>query len=447
MQARFQQYPRQLWRGQRFACALLALLGAGCASTQRAEVTDAATLDLACPEVEVSEVASDRYAAYGCGRGAVYAQVCDVRGCGWGRLRHGHEQAVAAGIPPSAGREILPAPAPEPRMVLPAPYPGDVPPAPAAPPPAPPANPAPAPGPSGQLQDSSLAPAGEPVPLSQGVLSDPYQTEVPAQPLAQTVLYPPPAPLVEVQPAAPVSNYVWIGGYWWWGSANWVWVPGYWCPPYHGYSYIPGRWAWSGGYWRYGPGGWARPGTTVIVHNHVPPRASTMATVRAFTPRRVVSAGSVASSRSVVAPAQFSPRTTPLYPSTSKSVVRVAPAGGYRYEGGASSISGASSFRSGAGSRYGSGGVGRVVTPNSTVRVPSGYESRRVSPSTTYRSPSYDSFGGGRSFESRSSGHSFDSGRAYGGGGGRSSGGGGGGGRSVAPVRVSPGGGGRGHGR
>ena len=130
--------------------------------------------------------------------------------------------------------------------------------------------------------------------------------------------------------------------------------------------------------------------------------------------------------------------------------MRVAPAGGYRYGDGGSAHGAPAAFRGGAEQRSGSAGVGRVVTPNSTVRVPSGYgEYRRVSPSTTYRSPS-NSFGGGRSFDSRGARsfetRSFDGGRAYGGGMGRASGswggGGGGGGRSAAPVRVSPGGGG-----
>jgi hypothetical protein len=128
------------------AACFVALL-AGCATTQqRTEVAGAAALDLACEAVEVSELSDGSYAASGCGRGAVYTQLCDYNGCRWGRLRHGHEQQVAASMmpPPTAGREILAAPPPEQRMVLPAPAPdGNV--APPAPPPPPGASPAPDP--------------------------------------------------------------------------------------------------------------------------------------------------------------------------------------------------------------------------------------------------------------------------------------------------------------
>ncbi|HEX6242968.1 MAG TPA: YXWGXW repeat-containing protein [Polyangiales bacterium] len=457
MHVQFHKQHKQLgahtWRTARARAGLtitllVAAVSGGCASTQRTEVAGVAAIDLACDAVDVSELSSGNYAASGCGRGAVYAQLCDYNGCRWGRLRHGHEQQVAASMmppPPTAGREILPAPPPEQRVVLPAPAPdGNG--APPAPPP-PGAAPAPDPNVAQPLQDSSLVPGAAPydpnlgpTPLSAGVLSDPYQTEVPPQPMAQSVLYPPPAPLVEVPPPAPVRTHVWIGGYWWWGPSNWVWVPGYWCPPYHGYAYVPGRWSFSAGYWRYGPGGWARPGSTVIVHNHFPPRPSTVASVRAFTPRRVVSVGPVANSRVLtparVAPSNYAPRSSPLYPSSNKRTVQTAPAGGYRYDSGRT-LGASPSYRSGGYS--GGSSVGRVVTPDSAVRTPSGYTERRSAPST-YRSPSYDTRSSGRSFDS-GGGRSYSGGSSRSSGGGWSSGGGGGGGR-MAPVRVSPGGGG-----
>jgi hypothetical protein len=360
----------------------------------------------------------------------------------------------------------LPAPAPEQRTVIPAPAPNNPDASSAVPAPAAPGSAVPAPDSAGAaqaaagaqpLQDSALqagalpadANANAPIPLSQGMLSDPYQAQVPAQPLAQTVLYPPPAPLVETRPYPPQRNYVWISGWWWWGPANWVWVPGYWSAPYYGYNYLPGSWYWSSGYWRYNTGGWCRPGSSVISYNHFSPRPSTTVSVRAFTPHRVVSVGPVASTRSVHSGGAFQPRSSPLYPSTHRSV---QPSGGYRYDSG-----GRYNAPSG-GYQYGSGGVGRVVSPNSAVRQPVGYgssygDSHRVAPSTTYRgvSPGYrssDSYGGGgRSYSGGSSTRSYDSGgsRSYGGGGGgRSYGGGGGGGGRMSPMRVSPGGGGGG---
>jgi hypothetical protein len=438
-------------------------------------VVNVATHDLACDRVDVNEVARDRYAAYGCGRGAVYARVCEGQSCRWGRLRHGHEESVAAGSQPAAApREILPAPAPQSREVTPAPAPNqrEVMPAPApnsaapaapdaassaqaapAAPAAPAASPAPAPQAAQQpLQSSQLTPgasdANAVVPVSQGYLSDPYQVTVPAQPIAQQVLYPPPAPLVETRPYPPARNHVWISGYWWWGPSNWVWVPGYWGPSYYGYSYVAGSWYWGGRYWNYSPGGWARPGTTVIVHRNFPSRPSTIATVRAFTPYR---AGPGYAGVQRVSPSSvgYRPQGSPLYPSSQRGVVRSAPSG-YGY--------GSSSYRGGP-SSY-SGSPGRVVTPNSPVRAPSGYDRSYRSPSygssgPVYRaSPSYEGGGrsyggGGRSYSSGSGGGGGRSygggGGGYGGGGGRSyggGGGGGGGGRSMGSVR-SGGGGGR----
>ena len=109
-----------------FSCGVLL---SGCATTAAPEVHDVARHDLACPRVEVAEVTGERYAASGCGKGAVYARLCDDQGCRWGRLRHGHE-ANLSGVAPAAGaeqppaREILPAPVPNKREVIAAPAPG-----------------------------------------------------------------------------------------------------------------------------------------------------------------------------------------------------------------------------------------------------------------------------------------------------------------------------------
>jgi hypothetical protein len=453
--------------GKHHGWQLLLGLLIGCGASRPPQVVSVATLDLGCDKVDVSEVAQDRYAAYGCGRGAVYARVCDGQSCRWGRLRHGHEESVAAGgqqLAPPAPREVLPAPLPEQREVLPAPSPQrEVLPAPApegaAPSASDSASSAAQAGTGQPLENSALqaGAADVPVPLSQGSLSDPYQAQVPAQPLAQQVMYPPPAPLVETPPPPPQRSYVWIGGWWWWGPANWVWVPGYWGAPYYGYSYIGGSWYWGSGCWNYRPGGWARPGTTVIVHHGYPARPSTTVSVRAFTPHRAVHAGYVggSSGHRVVsaAPGGYRPHGSPLYPSAAgRTVVRAAP-GSYGYGGGSSSYRGAGSYHGGS--------PGRVVSPNSNVRAPQSFGDSYRAPSRAYGSSGSvyratpNSGGGGRSYGGSSgSSYSGGGGRSYsggGGGGGRSysgGGGGGGGGHSYGgrgggggSVHVSPGGG------
>lgn len=438
--------------GKQYGWQLLVAMLVGCGASRPPQVINVATHDLGCDRVDVSEVARDRYAAYGCGRGAVYARVCEGQSCRWGRLRHGHEESVAAGSQqaPAAPREILPAPAPEQREVVPAPAPAqrEILPAPAPSSAAPaPAATAPAAAAAQPVQDSQLAagasdPNTAPVALSQGYLSDPYQATVPDQPLAQQVLYPPPAPLIETRPVAPVGNNVWIGGYWWWGPANWVWVPGYWSAPYYGYSYVAGGWYWGSGYWRYSPGGWARPGTTVIVHHGFHPRPSTSVTVRAFTPYRTVGGYNGAHRVVQSAPGGYRPSGSPLYPSQGRGVVRAAPSG-YGY--------GSSSHYGRPSGSY-SGSPGRVVSPGSTVRAPSSFgSSYRSAPSHNYGSssgPVYratPSHEGGRSYSSGYNGGG--GGRSYGGGGGGGGrsygggGGGGGGGRSMGSVRVGGGGG------
>jgi hypothetical protein len=448
------------------------VLLAGCAAKAPPQVVSVASHDLGCDQVDVAELGSDRFAASGCGRGAVYTQVCDVSGCRWGRLRHGHEQAVVYGQVAPGTREILPAPAPEQRQVLPAPQPEQrqiIP----APPPAGsaggenapggepgaagPVNVTPAPA-SATPTDSPLQTGAAPA-YAQGDLSVPYEAEVPTQQSVQQVTQAPPAPLIETRPPPPVRNYVWISGYWWWGTGfAWTWVPGYWCPPYYGYAYVPGSWYWSTGYWWYGPGGWARPGTTVIIHHHVPVRPSGVAVVRSFTPHRVgpaVHSGGV--HRVVQAPrgGYYTPRQSPLYNSGAR-VSRPAPSGGRYYSPG---YTGGTRYSApSGGSRYGAPGVGRVVAPDSSVRPRSSYGNSYSAP-RTYGGGGSSGFsaprnygGGGSSYSAPRGGGSYSAPRSSGGGGSYSAPRGGGGGGHSAPrggggggsVRMSPGGGGGG---
>jgi hypothetical protein len=442
------------------------MLAAGCAGSVPPQVAGVAAHDLSCDQVDVAKLGADRFAASGCGKGAVYVQVCEGSQCRWGRLRHGHEETVVYGQVQPGQREILPAPPPAPREVQPAPAPDQRQIIPAPPPEG-------SSSAGGENAPASATPTDSPLQAgsttyAQGDLSAPYEAEVPTQQSVQQVAYAPPAPLVETRPLPPARSYVWISGYWWWGaSLAWIWVPGYWCPPYYGYSYIPGSWYWSTGYWWYGPGGWARYGSTVIVHHHhphYPTRPSGVATVRSFTPHRVGPAVRSGGSgqRVVTAPrgANFSPRGSPLYPSA--RVSRPAPGGGRYY----------SPSRSGGSvgsSRYGAPGVGRVVTPDGSVRPRSSYGSSRGSWGNSYSAPrSYGSgsngfsaprsYGSGGSYSAPRGGGSYSAPRSYGGGGGGYSaprGGGGGGGYSAprggggggGSMRMSPGGGGGGGGR
>lgn len=319
--------------------ALFAGLTGGCASIPD-QVVSVARADLACDRVEVVEVSENRYAASGCEKGAVYTRLCHSgAGCQWARLRGvGETPQTSGGVAPGAPdaappREIIAAPPPEQREVIPAPPPAES--APRQIIPAPP--PAASQTPTTEQPDASSAAQQQHVPLSDGTLSDPYETEVPATPIVQRSEYAPPAPLVELRPPPPASTYVWVSGYWWWTDPRWTWTPGYWCPPRYGYHYVPGRWYWSSNYWWYGPGGWARPGSTIIAYG-LAPRPVRVQAVRSFTPNRVYGAPP-ASPRYVAgalgdrgygaapAPRTFSPQRSPLYryPTSLSSPSRLPP--------------------------------------------------------------------------------------------------------------------------
>jgi len=63
---------------------------------------------------------------------------------------------------------------------------------------------------------------------------------------------PPPADVVEVQPAAPGPDFVWVGGSYVWINGGWVWHRGYWHRPPYGYHY------WVRDHWVHGPYGYRR---------------------------------------------------------------------------------------------------------------------------------------------------------------------------------------------
>jgi hypothetical protein len=405
-----------MWLG--FVSVLLV----GCAGSAK-PVRSVAEYDLSCGNVEVNRIDDERYAAYGCGRGAMYVQSCDGSGCRWARMRHGHEAEVAGAAPvpalrtpaprevqaapPLPSREVTPAPAPQQREVLPAPAPSSS------------ATPATSGGEAPALGQQTT-------PLTQGELSDPYDSEVPAQPVAQQVADAPPEPLVETRPAAPRVTYVWVGGYWWWNSPAWVWVPGYWCPPRPGFVYIGSYWYWSSGWWWYYPGGFGYPGTTTVVYAPAP-RTQRVATVRTFRPHRTVHSTPARvdnSPRTVTSSgSSFRPTASPLtrYPSAHASARNVTaqrapsasshqvmqrPNGGIgrvvRPQEARTRFSAPSRAVTSSGPRFDRGAGPRVdrsnvVRPEST-RVPTSRNVRPAAPSSAPRAPrSFDHKGGGGS--------------------------------------------------
>ena len=77
----------------------------------------------------------------------------------------------------------------------------------------------------------------------------------PAQAVA--VRHPPPPPREEFQPSSPAPDYVWIPGYWAWGSVEWVWIFGRWQrPPERMVAWVPGQWVQRGDEWIWRKGHW-----------------------------------------------------------------------------------------------------------------------------------------------------------------------------------------------
>lgn len=61
------------------------------------------------------------------------------------------------------------------------------------------------------------------------------------------------------QPVCPANGYIWVPGYWAYGSFGYYWVPGAWVfPPTVGLLWTPGYWSWEGGHYRWHPGYWGR---------------------------------------------------------------------------------------------------------------------------------------------------------------------------------------------
>jgi WXXGXW repeat (2 copies) len=69
----------------------------------------------------------------------------------------------------------------------------------------------------------------------------------------------PPADVVEVVPAQPSPDHVWIRGHYRWDgvAGAYVWVPGHWQLPPQGYHrWVPARWVERDGQWYFVEGHW-----------------------------------------------------------------------------------------------------------------------------------------------------------------------------------------------
>jgi hypothetical protein len=68
---------------------------------------------------------------------------------------------------------------------------------------------------------------------------------------------PPPPPRAEFFGVAPGPGYVWINGYWGWGSNAYVWVPGRWeRPPRAHATWVAPSWERQGRHYRLRHGHW-----------------------------------------------------------------------------------------------------------------------------------------------------------------------------------------------
>jgi hypothetical protein len=81
-------------------------------------------------------------------------------------------------------------------------------------------------------------------------------TTVAATTTADVITVAPPPPRVEVVPAAPGPDFIWISGLWVWGGGHYAWHPGHWTTARVGYVWAPAHWARYGGGWRLEGGYW-----------------------------------------------------------------------------------------------------------------------------------------------------------------------------------------------
>jgi hypothetical protein len=71
------------------------------------------------------------------------------------------------------------------------------------------------------------------------------------------VMRQPPAERVEVIPAAPGAEYVWVKGHWGWRQSDYEWIAGHWAVPDRGFrQWVAGRWEHDRNGWYYVEGHW-----------------------------------------------------------------------------------------------------------------------------------------------------------------------------------------------
>jgi hypothetical protein len=77
---------------------------------------------------------------------------------------------------------------------------------------------------------------------------------------AQEVVIAPPPLRVEVVPAPPGPEYVWVHGHWWWNGRAWLWARGHYrLRPHPEAVWVEGIWApLPSGHYRWMPGHWQR---------------------------------------------------------------------------------------------------------------------------------------------------------------------------------------------
>ena len=67
----------------------------------------------------------------------------------------------------------------------------------------------------------------------------------------------PPRERVEVIPASPGREYVWVTGHWGWRRNDYEWIAGHWVVPERGFrEWVPGRWEHDRAGWFYIEGRW-----------------------------------------------------------------------------------------------------------------------------------------------------------------------------------------------
>jgi hypothetical protein len=67
----------------------------------------------------------------------------------------------------------------------------------------------------------------------------------------------PPAERVEIVPASPGPQYVWVKGFWGWRRNDYVWTAGHWVVPERGYrEWVPGKWDRDRNGWLFIEGHW-----------------------------------------------------------------------------------------------------------------------------------------------------------------------------------------------